>query len=602
MERTPGYLNIDSSVSNSETDISELEKHRSKHNKLPKRCINKKYVMRNNKKGDDRLHLSSFKDRKMKPCSVVLDGSNVIGWKNKTNSIKNNSLEVAQKHILESYKLSDNFEITKVSVNNLKHDTVNMKHCFVKLENLEVAPNVKPFAFGRKHESIISSTPIGRSVRSLARSISLSPILSGCPEKLDKPATCTDNIECTSMEKIKLSAICLANTDVNKRSLNHSQKFDRSTDSSAIHCTSNNIHDERDQPEKVTLEGPLNSVTNISAAEMRNDVAVVSSAPTEYIISNTVEKKHHLNFSADVDRSRSLFGDTNENIQASLSSVEAANNVVEVSSTILISDESNKVSDNDMSSNSITLSKKSILNINNNEVDTTCNKVNEVELDEMLSPVKSTISETESGDVEFKLTTKTVDLKCDRTRNIIDETDSRFSRNNALSAGNSFGSDDENCNATELCTVLKQLQDPFRVTKRRKRYCMWELDLASISEANDVGNQSRKDQTHSKRARESRRIKLPRNALQSLENITEMSINDTFVKIEKPIYLKPGKCWARSLSILNSIRNEFNLDELSIGKGKNWRYSVQDVLNMQKQGNYAINKNFYQEFVAQFEI
>ena len=590
VERTPSYSNIDPSVSNSETNISEVENHRGEHNELPKRRINKKYVVRANKKGEDRLHLSSFKDRRMKSCSVVLDGSNVIGWRNKTNSIKNNSSEVAEKRILEKYKLSDHSEITKERVDNLKRDTVRMKRCFVKLENLEVATDMKPLMFGRKHENVISSTPIGRLVRSLARSISLSPIPSGCPEKSDKPAASTDNIsisannECTSMERIKLSAIRLANTDVNKLSLNHSEKSDRrSTDSSAIHCTSNNIHDRRDQLAKATSEGPLNSATNISAAETRNDAAGVPSIPTqEYAISNTVEKKHRLNFSADVDRSRSMFDDTNETIQASLSSVKAANNVVELSSTILISDESNERSDNYVSSNSITLSRRSILNVNNNEVDTMCNKVKE--LDEMLSPVKSTISETESGDVEFKLTTKTVDLRCDSRRDITDETDSRFSRNNAPSAGNGFASNAENCNATEVCTVSKQLQDPFRVTKRRKRYCKWELDLANISESNDAGNQSNKGQARSKRARESRRLKLPRNALQSLENITEMSISDTFVKIEKPIYLKPGKCWARSLSILNSIQNEFNLDELSIGKGKNWRCSVQDVLNMQKQG------------------
>ena len=577
VERTPSYLNIYSSDSNSETSISEIENHRSKHNEMRKGRINKEYVVRNNKKGDNWPHSSLFKDRKMKECSVVLDGSNVLGWKNKTSSIKSNSSEEAQKDI------SKDFEIKEASVNNLKGDTVNMKHCFVKLVNLEVAPDVKPF--GRKHENVISSTPIGRSVRSLARSISLSPIPIKCPEKLNKPAhMSTASNECTSTEKIKLPAICLANTNVNKRSPNQSEKFDRrSSDSSAIHCTSNNIHDQRDQLAKVTSEGRLNSATNISAAEMRNDRAGVLSAPTqEYVISNAVEKKHRLNFSVDVDGSRPLFGDTNENVQASLSSVEAANNVVEAPSTILISDESNNGSENNMSSNSITLSKKSILNVNNNEVDRMCSKVREVELDE--SPVKLTISEMEAGDVEFKLTSKSVDLKCNSTRNIIDKTDSRFSRNNALSAGNSFVSNDENCKATELCTVLKQLQDPFRVTKRRKRYCKWELDLASISEGNDVGNQSKKGQTYSKRLRESRRTKLPRNALQSLENITELSINDTFVKIEKPIYLKPGKCWARSLSILNSIQNEFNLDELSVGKGKNWRYSVQDILNMQKQG------------------
>jgi hypothetical protein len=50
------------------------------------------------------------------------------------------------------------------------------------------------------------------------------------------------------------------------------------------------------------------------------------------------------------------------------------------------------------------------------------------------------------------------------------------------------------------------------------------------------------------------------------------------------VVLKPGKSWARSLSILNHFQNVENLDELAIGRGKNWRHSVQSILNMQPEG------------------
>ena len=74
--------------------------------------------------------------------------------------------------------------------------------------------------------------------------------------------------------------------------------------------------------------------------------------------------------------------------------------------------------------------------------------------------------------------------------------------------------------------------------------------------------------------------------LSTIENIIKESYDNECIEIKKPIYLKPGKSWARSLSILNNIQTEFNLEKLSIGKGKRWRDSVQDILNMQIQGNY----------------
>lgn len=52
---------------------------------------------------------------------------------------------------------------------------------------------------------------------------------------------------------------------------------------------------------------------------------------------------------------------------------------------------------------------------------------------------------------------------------------------------------------------------------------------------------------------------------------------------KQSLFLKPGKEWTRSLSILNNIQNGLDLELLSAGKGKNWRNSVQSILNMQQE-------------------
>ncbi|XP_017797465.1 PREDICTED: uncharacterized protein LOC108578612, partial [Habropoda laboriosa] len=130
------------------------------------------------------------------------------------------------------------------------------------------------------------------------------------------------------------------------------------------------------------------------------------------------------------------------------------------------------------------------------------------------------------------------------------------------------------------CVILEKLKDPIKITKRRK-YSKWDLDMFTILEDGSNSTKVKEKQISSKKANENRQIILPETEL-SLKNIMEESIINT--SIQKPVYLKPGKFWARSLSILNSIQNEFNLDKLSIGKGKKWRHSVQDILNMQKQG------------------
>ncbi|CAK9825332.1 Serine/threonine-protein kinase haspin homolog [Anthophora retusa] len=146
-----------------------------------------------------------------------------------------------------------------------------------------------------------------------------------------------------------------------------------------------------------------------------------------------------------------------------------------------------------------------------------------------------------------------------------------------------FDNTDENDN--KYCiqpsyVILKKLKDTIKVTKRRK-YSKWDFDLLTISENCSNSTEVKEKQIFSETANENKQTIMPEKEM-SLENIMEESIINT--SIQKPVYLKPGKSWARSLSILNNVQNEYNLDKLSIGKGKKWRHSVQDILNMQKQG------------------
>lgn len=144
-----------------------------------------------------------------------------------------------------------------------------------------------------------------------------------------------------------------------------------------------------------------------------------------------------------------------------------------------------------------------------------------------------------------------------------------------------YSSIDSENNISSCHVVLKQLQDPFRIT-RRKKYSKWDLELIAEDSNNSI--KLKEKSMHSKKEIKDKQILQKRSSI--LENVIEKSNNNNCIEIKKPIYLKPGKSWARSLSILNNIQTEFNLEKLSVGKGKKWRDSVQDILNMQTQGNY----------------
>ncbi|KYQ56681.1 Putative serine/threonine-protein kinase haspin like protein [Trachymyrmex zeteki] len=143
--------------------------------------------------------------------------------------------------------------------------------------------------------------------------------------------------------------------------------------------------------------------------------------------------------------------------------------------------------------------------------------------------------------------------------------------------------------------LLTRLQDPIRIG-RRIQYPKWHLNISNIFDSvnneavqsnnevhcitidKDLSNvQSAHNFEHSKNAN------LSNDHFESSSGTTE-PYSDTNRQMKKSVFLKPGKYWARSLSILNNINDGSNLDKLSIGKGKKWRCSVRNILDMQKQG------------------
>nr|XP_050861834.1 uncharacterized protein LOC127069144 isoform X1 [Vespula vulgaris]XP_050861835.1 uncharacterized protein LOC127069144 isoform X1 [Vespula vulgaris]XP_050861836.1 uncharacterized protein LOC127069144 isoform X1 [Vespula vulgaris]XP_050861837.1 uncharacterized protein LOC127069144 isoform X1 [Vespula vulgaris]XP_050861838.1 uncharacterized protein LOC127069144 isoform X1 [Vespula vulgaris] len=89
------------------------------------------------------------------------------------------------------------------------------------------------------------------------------------------------------------------------------------------------------------------------------------------------------------------------------------------------------------------------------------------------------------------------------------------------------------------------------------------------------------------------------------KNLTDTSVNIITTHSDEPnslinneiaslsgkfIFLKPGKSWTRSLSILHNFQNGLNLNKTSIEKGKRWRHSVKDILDMQKKDECDTNQ------------
>ncbi|XP_034192367.2 haspin isoform X1 [Osmia lignaria lignaria] len=552
------HLNIDSLNLPSEID-SEIRTQGKNY---------KKYTLGKSTKDIGGLNKQSTENIQMKSCSVVLNTLSTIRCDNKVNSMENDLSLGVHENTSKKQRLSKQ-DITKVNLKNVECNDIDVRYCFVKLKQLDVDSNAKFFNFGKKCGRIFSSTPKSRSVKS--HIISLSPI--GLSNKLNNSIMLEDNISTTADNKDSVSNnsnevnACLhAKSDLPSTDVTNITNLSKcnlkllKNSLTIFDCNDNNVCDQKEHSTEGTCEKSLKLVRNNSINEIK-EIHVSNKLAQECVVVDTEKRKYQLNFSIDCNRSHSLFDDdTDENIGNKLHIDVAVSNKMSTYNTML--NKTNSTSDNEI-----------IVDINSTDIKVTCDKIKEISSE--LSDLSKSVILDASLDVKMIETNGGLNKE-----NASKQIESLPKKNDTSITDKSFVNNDKNHSVHDSYVILKRLQDPIRVSKRRKQYCKWNLDMTSIFEDSDNNT----ERINLERGKEPKKQMLSLEKLFSLENIIEESDNKESVEIKKSIYLKPGKSWARSLSILNNIQNISGLDKLSIGKGKRWRNSVQDVLNMQKQG------------------
>lgn len=549
-----------------------------KCNQNKRKTSNKKYFVKKKRKDDSNMsRIKSSINIEIKPCFVNLDRSIVTQWNNKLknkNVIENNLLK-------KNNKLLDQYSIINTNINNFKSNSENMT-CCSKKEQLKVDSYIKPFNIEKKYKGIFSSTPNGKPIRPSVHLIPLSPISIEHLKKNEDSIMLANNTLINENNEVSLESKLITN-DIYKNIKEKCVFEDKSKLlSNFSECNLNQL--ENVDKKNINLLTIFNYTTNEHSKQKRESLIKIDSEQNisknqtkqdelnkltqEYKISNIKMDKYYLKFSIDENNSCSLF-DSNESIQNILHNFPEENNVIKRSNNLVINEKNIKIN-NEIHSNFIKLNEKSVLNIDKEII------FNDKIWEELPTTSIPLTLDSSSDDVEFKLKTNKIE---DKNNSILIE--QTFSNENNIS-NKKYSSIDGN-NTSSCHVVLKQLQDPFRIT-RRKKYSKWDLELIAIAEDCNNSTKVKEKSMNSRKEIKNRQISQKRSS--TLENIIEESNNNKCIEIKKPIYLKPGKSWARSLSILNNIQTEFNLEKLSIGKGKRWRDSVQDILNMQTQGNY----------------
>lgn len=549
-----------------------------KCNQNKRKTSNKKYFVKKKRKDDSNMsRIKSSINIEIKPCFVNLDRSIVTQWNNKLknkNVIENNLLK-------KNNKLLDQYSIINTNINNFKSNSENMT-CCSKKEQLKVDSYIKPFNIEKKYKGIFSSTPNGKPIRPSVHLIPLSPISIEHLKKNEDSIMLANNTLINENNEVSLESKLITN-DIYKNIKEKCVFEDKSKLlSNFSECNLNQL--ENVDKKNINLLTIFNYTTNEHSKQKRESLIKIDSEQNisknqtkqdelnkltqEYKISNIKMDKYYLKFSIDENNSCSLF-DSNESIQNILHNFPEENNVIKRSNNLVINEKNIKIN-NEIHSNFVKLNEKSVLNIDKEII------FNDKICEELPTTSIPLTLDSSSDDVEFKLKTNKIE---DKNNSILIE--QTFSNENNIS-NKKYSSIDGN-NTSSCHVVLKQLQDPFRIT-RRKKYSKWDLELIAIAEDCNNSTKVKEKSMNSRKEIKNRQISQKRSS--TLENIIEESNNNKCIEIKKPIYLKPGKSWARSLSILNNIQTEFNLEKLSIGKGKRWRDSVQDILNMQTQGNY----------------
>ncbi|XP_017883938.1 uncharacterized protein LOC108627272 [Ceratina calcarata] len=578
-------LGIDSSGVSFEANISDAKKR----NQKKRKNVAKRNNVKRRKKNNNSTNRIPPKYVETKRCSIHLDRLSVVEHSNKMNEVKKESDQLQQ-------------EVNQMNSSNLRHNDTSVKHCFVRLEHLEMDSCTNP-SLGKEsennnsdtsikhcfvqleylkensfvrprnaksvHEMIISSTPIGRPLRSTTYRIHMSPILMSYSEKSKDNKDKSNNKYNISLESKSADSYIKLGTEMNEykdkprlylsltnTSVSSKSNSDRSENINEMNSVSSIICDQRNSM-KNTSEREQNGISN----------SLMFTVKDEIIKTN----QQCLRFSIDPNGSPSLFNDTSRQIRSPLN----GNTETVLASNLKINNESPvDIEESDRNSNE--LSKN--LSSSTTDKSPTIEKTQKELLGSSVAAPWTPFASFDSSIISLEINDKS------KGADLIKQ--SALNGSMPLNV-DTFGDSIERQSALSPCVVLKRLQDPIRITKRRE-YKKWNLDLDNIAEDYNDNTDLMNKVDEVGRKSKGRETILPEK-LQALERESLGNTNGS----DKSIYLKPGKSWARSITILNNVRNGSDLEKLSIGKGKKWRRSVQDILNMQKRGSIhsCIKKN-----------
>lgn len=523
-----------------------------------------------------------FKNCKEKDKKSIVSSTDAV---NKTDTL----------HLVFGHNLSNTVFPYDINIDNTisdrdENNACLIKESFINMERLkrEKLVEKKVTDLDKKEKYVISSTPIGKHIRSSAYSIVLSPI---------------QNIRAlNSRYENSTGLIVEENIPIDI----FPEQKDSVRLSITSECHKSNITDMEEQQAQILLPSQkLSMATDLAKVETKSFNKDVHSILIQSYNAKSdikMELPHSLNISAGTDRSRSLFGDTIHNSDH-LTKEIIGNNVEKKCIMDALENKSPKISCTAVSlhlSTDSNLKQKKELLVNNiyTDISSAC-----ITSHKIPSPIKKEISE-DLNDIGYlrqgykgqeKRNTKMspIEIICKSSKNetVNDSEDSSFSKSQ----------DTLSINIIDNYALFTKLQNTTKITKRIQ-YSRWHPSVSSTSKSLNRSTLSNNEVLHYIAADDCSNIPSITNNLDHSKNAINSSLdyfkshddatqrhsNETNIPARRSVFLKPGKCWARSLSILSNMNPESDLDKLCTGKGRKWRHSVRDILDMQKQGNACI--------------
>lgn len=517
--------------------------------------------------------LEGFKHMSVKQCSVALCDNIVKDWyvlKNKRNT--KNTINIRDKSNISHLVFHNSSEIApncNKSIELASYDTKTnrkdlLKDSFVKVERLKIKEFVKKNGIisNKKKQNIISSTPIGKRIKPSTCLITYSPINSNIYDKLHWSQECSSTKEDISNIDRKDS-----------RSLMISDCYKLDPIDTQKQHTQLLLSSKKSQ---ISKDFAINKVTSY-----KDDIHVAVTQKYETECNGNVETgiPYSLDTSiVNTDQSQSLFGDTTYNYSAKST---VGDDTEEKCFLDALACKFVKIDTADLSD--LCLKQKQLLS---EQVDASLRYISSSKVHITSRDLDNTMYMRQKYKENYSTGINTIEAVHE---NLKDET-VNISKHSLL--------DKSQGNTVDARMLLTRLQDPIRIG-RRIRYPKWHLSMSNISNSlNNEAIQSNNEifryvttdkvsniQSTAYNSEHSKNIINSSLDHPSFNNTTQL-YNDINKQVEKSVFLKPGKYWARSLSILNNINDRSNLDKLSVGKGKKWRHSVKDILDMQKRGNF----------------